>query len=698
MPNAVILTALGIEYQAVLKHLTEVVEKIHSQGTVYEQGKFTDKGVTWNVGIAEIGAGNSGAALEAERAIAFFNPDVIFFVGVAGGIKDVALGDVVASTKVYGYESGKAEERFRSRAEVGLSAYGLEQRARAEARKADWLQRLPSTPSPTPKVYVAPIAAGEKVVASTESEVFKFLRSNHGDAIAVEMEGFGFLGAARANQQVSALVIRGISDLIDNKTEVDKEGYQEIAACHASAFAFELLGKYHPPNLLQRIPRQDFRLLPQISLGVTFFVVVIRFLGLLQWLELSSYDQMMQFQANEPQDQHLLIIQATSTDIETLSTQKVGPKQGSLSEETLLKLLEKLQSTKNQPRAIGLDLYLDQISEAKKELTLAKPTLAGLLQKQPNIFTVCNIGDKSTDNDGAKPPPKVPVERIGFTDFVPDQGDIVRRQLLLVDDVPRASPCWSIEENPNAVPNAVKYSLSFRLVHHYLSQMDQGKQLVLDDKTQLLKSSSTTFQSLYGGTTGGYQIPTDFSGYQVLLNYRRPCDANNVCSAKFVAETVSIKDVLEGNVLNRYDLKDRIVLVGVTASTYYKDSWDAPTGEKWIPGVIMQAQMVSQLLNTALYGRPLMKVWPIWYETFWLLFWSSIGGLTMRFLSTLNLKIKMRLILFVAGPVILYFLCLISFISLKLWLPFAPAVLTLFGSEIIVVVVSLSQLKLERST
>jgi nucleoside phosphorylase len=244
MPCAAILTALPVEYLAVRAHLTDLHEETHPKGTIYERGKFAADGSTWDVGIVEIGAGNPGAALEAERAIAYFNPDVILFVGVAGGIKDVALGDVVASTKVYGYESGKAEETFRPRPEVGLSSYGLEQRARAEARKTDWLQRLSAAPSSSPKVYVAPIAAGEKVVASIESEVFQFLRSNYGDAIAVEMEGFGFLDAARANQQVSALVIRGISDLIYNKTEADKEGYQKIAANHASAFAFELLAKY----------------------------------------------------------------------------------------------------------------------------------------------------------------------------------------------------------------------------------------------------------------------------------------------------------------------------------------------------------------------------------------------------------------------------------------------------------------------
>jgi nucleoside phosphorylase len=244
MPCAVILTALPVEYLAVRTHLTNLQEETNPQGTIYERGTFTANGQTWEVGIVEIGAGNSGAALETERAIAHFKPDVILFVGVAGGIKDVALGDVVAATEVYGYESGKAEETFRRRPKVGSSAYGLEQRARAEAREPDWLQRLSSVPSPAPQVYVAPIAAGEKVVASTKSEVFQFLRSNYGDAVAVEMEGFGFLSAAHANQRVSALVIRGISDLIYNKAEADEKGYKKIASRHASAFAFEILAKY----------------------------------------------------------------------------------------------------------------------------------------------------------------------------------------------------------------------------------------------------------------------------------------------------------------------------------------------------------------------------------------------------------------------------------------------------------------------
>jgi nucleoside phosphorylase len=249
MACAVILTALPVEYLAVRKFLTGLREVVNPLGTVYEQGVFAGEGFEWSVGIAEVGAGNAGAAIEAERAIGFFKPDVLLFVGIAGGLKDdVKIGDVVAATKVYGYESGKvAVEGFLTRPVVGNSSAQLVARARAEARKDDWRERLSSS-EPLPEVFVGAIAAGEKVVAAQESQMFKFLRSNYNDALAVEMEGYGVLNAAFAYPSIKSIVIRGISDMVAGKNDDGGQG-KEVdrhvwASNHASAFAFELLAKF----------------------------------------------------------------------------------------------------------------------------------------------------------------------------------------------------------------------------------------------------------------------------------------------------------------------------------------------------------------------------------------------------------------------------------------------------------------------
>jgi len=262
---AVILTALKEEHQAVEAHLkpigqsTRLSEEIHPDGTIYTQGQFKAHNCTWNVAIAQIDMGNVSAGIKAVRAMLQFNPRVILFVGVAGGIKDVKIGDVVAASVVYDYEYGKlVADRTLPRPKLGEVGYDLKQRAQAEARKEDWREQIRSgaTSSETiPSVYVKPIAAGEKVIASRKAQVYEYLREYYDDAIAVEMEGFGFLKATQQVKNVSAMVIRGISDLIDGKNDDSVEPEQirqEKAARHASAFAFTLLAKLDGERVAER--------------------------------------------------------------------------------------------------------------------------------------------------------------------------------------------------------------------------------------------------------------------------------------------------------------------------------------------------------------------------------------------------------------------------------------------------------------
>ncbi len=238
--TVVILTALELEQRAVHAHLGPLEREVHEAGTVYFVGRFDAGRSVWRVATVAVRAGNASAAAEAERAIRHFKPEVALFVGVAGGIKDVSLGDVVVANEVYLYHAGKALEEFEPRPDVFRSAYALVQQASAAALEGHWSIRIDGLGG-KPKAIVEPIAAGEQVVASEKTDTYRFIRKHYGRAVAVEMEGAGFLRAAYGNQQVKALVVRGISDLLGNKAQTDLEGWQQVAAAHAAAFSFELL-------------------------------------------------------------------------------------------------------------------------------------------------------------------------------------------------------------------------------------------------------------------------------------------------------------------------------------------------------------------------------------------------------------------------------------------------------------------------
>jgi nucleoside phosphorylase len=235
------MTALELEYMAVRSHLEDLREVVHDTGTRYEVGSFHGLYHAWDVAIAEIGAGGSAAAVEVERAVRYFRPSVALFVGVAGALKDAALGDVVVATKVYGYQSGKEGEGFYARPAVFNVAYRLEQLARAVRRQQAWKERAEVGETVSPSVHIAPIAAGDVVLSSRDGPLYKFIRTNYNDAVAIEMEAQGFLDAVHKNDDLTAVVVRGISDRIEGKTPDQDAQLQPVAARHAAGFAFELL-------------------------------------------------------------------------------------------------------------------------------------------------------------------------------------------------------------------------------------------------------------------------------------------------------------------------------------------------------------------------------------------------------------------------------------------------------------------------
>jgi nucleoside phosphorylase len=250
--RAVILTALALEYDAVRAHVTDLHPYVHRSGTRYELGQLSDAGSGWEVVLAEIGEGNQIAATLTGQAIDTFDPDLVLFVGVAGSLVDsVQLGDVVAATRVDAYHGGKqVATRFMARPATWPATWRLDQAARQVRRERRWLTRLGEPPvqlaevlaARAPEVHLKPILAGEVVVDSRESRLYRFLREHYNDAVAVEMEGAGLATAAHASGAVPSMVVRGISDLAGGgKAASDSAGWQEQAAAHAAAFAAQLV-------------------------------------------------------------------------------------------------------------------------------------------------------------------------------------------------------------------------------------------------------------------------------------------------------------------------------------------------------------------------------------------------------------------------------------------------------------------------
>lgn len=238
--KAVILTAIRVESDAVLEHLPGAHEE-PVDGTMFSVGRFEG----WDVAVAETSAGNSGAAAITQRAIAHYQAEVALFVGVAGGVKDVVVGDVVVGQVVYAYDKGKETEgRFRERSDPYRSSYDLEQIAQCRDVEGECGAVLGGR-----TIVPGVVLAGDKVIAATKGEFWQKVKDRHSDATAVEMEGHGFGVAVHRFPGVRGLLLRGISDLLDDKAQSDQAGGQELAARNAAAVAFAVLRRIQPLRL-----------------------------------------------------------------------------------------------------------------------------------------------------------------------------------------------------------------------------------------------------------------------------------------------------------------------------------------------------------------------------------------------------------------------------------------------------------------
>jgi CHASE2 domain-containing sensor protein len=414
-----------------------------------------------------------------------------------------------------------------------------------------------------------------------------------------------------------------------------------------------------------------------VSVAIATSFLGLRFSGLLEPLELKAFDQMMYLRPVEDPDRRLLIVTINDAEIQKYGQPPTATQLGrSLSDRSLEQLLNRLDEY--QPRVIGLDIYRDYSTGSNH------PNLAQKLATNNRIIMVCkagNFANKKTDSIAY--PPEISTDsviaRVGFSNFISDQDNIVRRQILSM---------MTLHVNPDALCTA-PYAFSTQLALEYLS----GDDIPLTfTETKDFQFGNTVFKRLKQ-RSGGYQL-IDAGGSQVLLNYR---------SSPTPAEQVTLTDVLEGRI-NPEKFRDRMILVGVVAKQspnpdIAADLWATPYGDapsEQMPGVVVQAHMSSQIISAVLDGRPLLHVGTLKGDATWILMWSIVGGVVGgivgwqgRSPSSFTKKhplnhfsLKWVGAIAIASSC-LYCSCLLFLIQGQ-WVPFIPSVLALITTSSIV--------------
>lgn len=308
-------------------------------------------------------------------------------------------------------------------------------------------------------------------------------------------------------------------------------------------------------------------------------VTGLKLLRALEPAELFVFDQMVRSLPDKASNPRLTIVGITEEDI-----QQYG---WPLPDRDLAHLLDNLQQ--HNPSVIGLDLYRSTSrppGKAELETALAAD----------NVITIMNVGSSRQQGD-VPPPPTVPRERVGFNDFPTDSDGIIRRNLLFVRS-----------------PEQGYYSFALRVIMKHMQMLPD----ILTYDEDALYLGDITIPALSKGS-GGYQ-DVDSSGYQTLIRYH---------GREVPAEQLSISQVLS-NRFNHTQIAGNIVLVGTTAPSL-KDRFYTPFSsnqdqEFTMPGVVIHAQMVSQLLNVMAYQNALYRFLPPWTEAAWLLGWCLLGG------------------------------------------------------------------------
>ncbi|WP_088243297.1 CHASE2 domain-containing protein [Calothrix rhizosoleniae] len=317
--------------------------------------------------------------------------------------------------------------------------------------------------------------------------------------------------------------------------------------------------------------------------SVAICIMIGSLTGLYQLLEWSSLEKLMALRPAEPPEKRILIVKIEEKDIAELG-------QWPIPDAVLAKLISKLKAQK--PTAIGMDIYRNlPVGQGSQQLI-------EVMESTPNL-----IGVKKMIGKKVPPSPTLlQLNQIALADTILDRDGKVRRALITAGDD----------------DGQLFLGLAARLSQMYLESKNI-KPKYMDDQGTILRLGKAVFNPLQGDNF--IYRDDDLGGYQILLNYR---------GYKETFEMVNIRDVLNDSV-SPDQIRNRIVLIGTTAesindffSVGYSDT-ATHTGEL-MPGVVVHANIVSQIISAAVDNRTLIQIWSSSGEWLWVICWSFIGS------------------------------------------------------------------------
>lgn len=376
-----------------------------------------------------------------------------------------------------------------------------------------------------------------------------------------------------------------------------------------------------------------------IAPSVAGCVIAGSIAGLLQLMEWATLDQFFRLRPPEPIDRRIVIVTVDEPDIKYLA-------QWPMSDRVMAQLLKNINA--QEPSAIGIDIYRDLVVEPGHE------ELVEVFKSTPNIIGIEKVGGEPVD-----PPPTLKeTGQVAASDLLLDADGKIRRATILIN---------------NAQGLGVKLALM------YLESLGINLEVVDADK-HWYGLGQAVFVPLTGKEVG--YVKEDTGGYQILLNFRGGLD-------RFI--TVSMTDVLENRIAPDL-MRDRIVLIGATTPSL-KDIFQTPYSSTIVsasqptPGVVIHANITSQIINAALDGRPMMQAWSKQAQWLWIFSWSFASASICGIFLPKNHISKLQFFQVTLGSLLLE-ICLIFTVSylalLAGWLipAFSPTI-TVIASTIL---------------